>query len=65
MTSTLETRIDDRTGVPIPCRVTTWPDGSRGEETIWGAATGLHIHLVTNRRRLAVPGDMSSGSVPA
>ena len=65
MTTRIEHKRDERTGVDIPHRVMEFDDGGRGAEIIWGAATGLHVYLLNNKLKLAVPGDLNSGSVPA
>ena len=64
METKIEYRRDERTGVDIPHRVIEFADGGRGSEVIWGAATGRHVYLLENRRRLSVPGDLDSASVP-
>ena len=61
----IETRRDERTGVDIPERVIEFDDDTPQRETIWGAATGLHVSLLNNGERLEVAGDLNSRRVKA
>ena len=64
MTTRIETRRDERTGVDLQYLVTEYDGDTPTREVIYGAATGVHFYLLHNRERLAEPGNLDSARVP-